>query len=187
MLCRKLKHILARFRDDRRGSITVEMVLCIPLLFWVAAASYEFFEIHRYKSAREKATYTVADMLSREMAPVNDTYIDNAKTLFDLISNDDGTNQLRISVVRYDADSDTYSISWSEVRGTGRMSALVDADVTTAHSTLPIMNDGEELILVESRSSYAPILSVGFDDTVPIGTRVFTAIRFAPQVVWASG
>ena len=177
-----LHRLARRFRGEQDGSVMVETVICLPLLIWGVVASYEFFEVHRYKSAREKATYTVADMLSRESASVNDQYIDNAMTLFDAISNDSGVNQLRVSVVMYDLDEDEYSIWWSETRGTGDMIDLADADVRTAHAVLPILNDGEHLILVESESDYQPTFNVGLGSEVPIATRIFTKIRFQAQL-----
>lgn len=156
-----MKHFLARFRDDERGSVMVETVIVLPLLVWSLVATYEFFEIHRYKSVRQKATYTIADMLSRETADVTASYVDNTMVLFDAISNDDGVNQIRLSVVKYDENSDTYSISWSQVRGTGELAPLQDSNVQSAHSTLPLMDDGQELVLIESRSSYVPTLKAG--------------------------
>lgn len=177
-----LKYHLQRFRDDTRGTIMVETVMTLPLLILGMALTWEFFEIHRYKSAREKATYTVADMISRENDVITETYMDNTKTLFDEIAFDGGTNQIRVSIIRYLADDDEYEVSWSEVRGSGQLNALIDSDVATAHNDLPIMNDGEELILVESVSNYQPVFTVGFGDGVGIDTRVFTSIRFAPQI-----
>lgn len=177
-----LKRLARRFRGEEDGSVMVETVICLPLLVWALVATYEFFEVHRYTSAREKATYTIADMLSRESTSVNDTYIDNALKLFDEISNDNGTNQLRISVVQYDLDEDEYSVWWSELRGTGDMMVLQDADVRTAHAILPILNDGEQLILVESESKYQPTFKVGLGASVPIDTRIFTKIRFLSQL-----
>ena len=178
-----LKHRLTRFRDDTRGTIMVETVLSLPLMFLVLTLTFEFFEIHRFKSSREKATYTIADMISRENDVITDTYMDNTKTLFDEIAHDDGINQIRVSIIRYLADTDEYEVSWSKIRGVGSMNVLVDADVATGHDELPIMNDGEELIIIESKSTYDPIFEVGFDsDGVNIATRVFTSIRFAPQI-----
>ncbi|WP_397543491.1 TadE/TadG family type IV pilus assembly protein [Roseovarius salis] len=182
MLWLRFKHLIASFREDTRGSFLVESVIALPLLFWTLAATYEFFEVHRYKSVREKATYTIADMLSREQSVVTDIYIDNAKILFDDVANDDGVNQLRVSVIRYLAADDQYEVAWSEVRGTGGMAALQDADVATAHDQLPAMSNGEEVILVESRSSYDPSFDVGLSDGINISTRVFTSLRFAPQL-----
>jgi len=178
-----LKYALLRFRDDTRGSVMVEAVITLPLLVWMLAATYEFFEVHRYKSVREKASYTIADMISREQTePVTPAYMDNTKTLFDEITNDDGANQIRVSIIQYDEDDDEYFVHWSHVRGTGGLSALTDSDVASAHDTLPIMNDAEQLILVESASAYSPAFEVGLNDNISIDTRVFTAIRFAPKI-----
>ncbi|MEO1139973.1 MAG: pilus assembly protein [Pseudomonadota bacterium] len=185
LLYARVKVSLRSFWDDVTGSLMVETVLAIPLLFWAAAATFDFFEVHRYKSVREKATFTVADMISRETSATGLTsiYLDNTKILFDEISNDDGINQIRISIIIYDADTNTYRISWSETRGTGPFSPLTDGQVQNAHDDLPAVSDGEEIILVESSSVYAPLFNVGLND-VTIGTRVFTAIRFSPQICY---
>lgn len=177
-----LKHLLTTFRDDERGSFMVESVIAFPVLFWTLCATYEFFEVHRYKSVREKATYTIADMLSREQSVVNDVYIDNLKILFDEIANDTGDNQLRVTIVRYDGNDDEYDVEWSEVRGTGRLTPLQSSDTANDHARFPQMNDGEELIVVESISQYDSLFDLVFEDKINIDTRVFTSIRFAPQL-----
>lgn len=185
MLYARFKTFLQSFWEDARGTLTVEAVITVPLLFWATAATFDFFEVHRYKSVREKATFTVADMISRETSSTGLTsiYLDNAKILFDEISNDDGANQLRVSVISYDADEDEYSVAWSQIRGVGKLTQLTDGDVRNAHDTLPSVDDGEEIILVESTSKYEPLFNVGLNDVV-IDTRVFTAIRFAPQICY---
>lgn len=183
MLLARVKVAWSEYWEDTRGSMMVESVLSLPLLFWVMAATFEFFEVHRYKSVREKATYTVADILSREnsAAGITGTYLDNALVLFNEMSNDDNANQLRVSVIRFNGTDNKYEISWSHTRGTGPLTALTTADVQSAHSSLPILDNGEEIILVESQSHYNPLFDVGLDDFV-IDTRIFTAIRFSPQL-----
>lgn len=180
----RLKSVLSRFRDDCAGSFTVELVPLVPLIFMVIAGGYEYFEVHRYKAVREKATYTVADMISRETSNegVTTIYLDNMLTLMNLITNDDGIGQMRVSVVKYDADEDEYAISWSHVRGSGTFVPLTDADVAQSHAELPTLNDGEEVIVVETLSEYDPVFNAGLTDPMTITTRRFTAIRFTPQV-----
>lgn len=181
-----LRSLLARlavFRDDTRGTMTVEMVVTLPLLIWALVATYEFFEIHRYQSVRDKATYTIADMLSREEIGINDIYIDNAKTLFDQITNDTGVNQIRISVIEFVDDDDEYVTQWSEVRGSGLFTPFAeDEEFPGGAQTLPIMTDGEVVVLVESRSLYRPLLDLVFDDEIPMSTRAFTSLRFSPEL-----
>lgn len=182
MFWHDLKLHLQEFRDDERGSFIVEAVIALPILFWGLAATFEFFEVHRFKSVREKATYTIADMLSREQDVVTEVYMDNAKALLDVIASDDGVNQLRVSVVRFLANDQEYHVVWSRVRGTGPLDALNDADVAADHDRLPIMADGEEVILVETVSRYDSLFEMVYKDAFNIETRVFTSIRFAPQL-----
>jgi len=182
MFVPRLKALLQRFRDDTRGSITVETVIALPLLFWAAAASYDFHEIHRYKSAREKATFTVADMISREQLPITNNYMDQTRQVFNDMVGDGENNQIRISVVEYNANDDVYELKWSESRGTGDLEPLMDEDVRTAHDTLPILTDGQQIILVEAFSTFNSLFSVGLSIPVDIETRIFTAPRFAPKV-----
>ncbi|MEL7011742.1 MAG: pilus assembly protein [Pseudomonadota bacterium] len=177
-----IKSYICDYAEDERGTAMVETVLTLPMLFWGLTAMFEFFEIHRFQSTRDKASYTIADMISRENDVITDIYIDNAMTLFNEIADDYATNQIRISILEYDEDDDEYQVNWSEVRGTGSMAELEDIDVFDEHDTLPVMNDGEQLILVESSSNYRTVFDMGFSDTMSVTTRVFTSIRFAPQL-----
>ncbi|MFX0544863.1 TadE/TadG family type IV pilus assembly protein [Roseovarius sp. S1116L3] len=164
----------------------VEAVITLPLLIWAVGATYEFFEVHRYQSARDKASYTVADMVSREMLSITPTYLDNAKTVFDTMANDTGDNTLRVSVIKYDADADEYSVKWSHVRGAALLRALTTDEVKNNHAKLPIMRDGEELIIVDSLSSYPPLFDIWVGDNINVSTHVMAIPRFAPQINWSN-
>ncbi|PVA10248.1 hypothetical protein DC366_08340 [Pelagivirga sediminicola] len=176
------KSWLARFRSEERGSVTVEAMITLPLLIWAIGATYEFFEVHRYNSARDKASYTIADMISREQDDITPIYLDNAKTVFDTIANDMGANSLRISVIKYNTDDKTYFIKWSQVRGTDALKQLKTEDVENAHAVLPKLRRGEELIVVESQSIYPPVFKVGMGDNLKVRTYVTTSPRFAAQI-----
>lgn len=177
-----LKSRLARFCRDTRGVVTVEMVISLPLLIWGLAATFEFFEVHRYKAMREKATYTVSDMFSREQASVNAAYLDGAHALFNSITNDTSDVQLRISVVTYEADRDRYSVVWSRTRGSGPMGQLSNSDVRSGAVPLPEMLDAQQIVLVESHSKYDPLFRVGLDRDMPVHTSQFMGLRFAPRL-----
>ncbi|SEK54431.1 hypothetical protein SAMN05421666_1046 [Roseovarius nanhaiticus] len=176
---------LTRFRSEERGSVMVEAVITLPLLIWALGATYEFFEVHRYQSARDKASYTIADMVSREMSAVTPTYLNNAKTVFDTIANDGVPNSMRVTLVKYDSDENVYSVKWSHVRGATYLRALTDSDVKTAHDRLPQMRDGEELVVVDSLSKYEPMFDIGLGTGMNVSTSVMAIPRFAPQINWS--
>jgi len=182
MVYARVTSFLARFRDCAKGAITVEAVIIVPILFWALQATFEFFEMYRYKSVREKATYAIVDLISREQAAIDQPFLDGSKQLFDDFTNDLGDNQLRVTVVTYSLADDEYAVVWSQTRGEGPMNPLQTADVATAHDSLPTLANGRQLIIVESWSDYEPGLSVGFDSSIPVVTRVFTSPRFVAQI-----
>jgi hypothetical protein len=142
--------------------------------------------MYRAQSVRDKATYTMADILSRETAVVDDTYIDNAKRLFDSITDDRSPNDLRITVVRYHLDAatgiDEFELRWSETRGSGGLDPLTADDVRDAHDVFPVMVNGQDLIFVENFATYQPVVTNGITEDVPINTRMFMTLRFASQL-----
>lgn len=185
---RWLTHIARRLRGlrrDERGTVAVETVIVAPLLILGLFFSYEAYGLFRQQSLRDKATYAVADILSRETAIVTDTYIDNVKRVFDMMAGN-SDSQLRISVVRYrntpSQGIDEFDLRWSEVRGEGPMSAMTDTEVRDAHDTFPIMQDGEEIIFVESRGRFASPVTTGYFTNSLLNTEMFVIPRFAPQI-----
>ena len=106
------------------------------------------------------------------------------QTFLNMVSNDTGDNQLRVTIVKYDVEEDEYTVKWSEVRGDGGMLPLEDADAEAQRDRLPLMNDGEEVIVIDAASLYAPFFRLGVIDPTLIESRVLTSPRFAPQIVW---
>jgi Flp pilus assembly protein TadG len=182
MFLQRLKNLLTDFRKDVNGSSVVETVISLPLLFWATAATYEFHEVHRYQSAREKATYTIADMISRERLAITSNYLDRTLTVFQDMTNDDGENQIRVSVVEYDEDTEKYEVFWSKTRGTGTLEDLDNTDLNEQTERLPVLTEGQQIILVEAVSVYTPGFKVGLGDALNVETRIFTAPRLVPQV-----
>lgn len=188
MFLRRAKHALGRFWHQDAGTASMETVIMFPFLFMALVFSYEYYDMFRYKSVREKAAYTVADMLSRETAVVNDDYMDNVKTLFDMITRDAGDNQVRVTVIRYHLDPsqniDEFDLRWSEVRGTGPLAALTEADVANAHDAFPELANGQDLILVDTASQYNPRITTNLVSDSDVRIRMFVPLRFAAQLCY---
>jgi len=70
------------------------------------------------------------------------------------------------------------------VRGTDALKKLETTDVKVAFDKLPILRGGEELIIVESLSTYRGVFKVGLSDDLKIRTNVKTSPRFVPKIDW---
>ncbi len=183
MLGRLIRHLRA-FRDDTRGSVTVEFALMAPLLFWTYCGGYAFFDAYRQSAVNLKAAYTIADLISRETRALNDTYIDSMYSMTQLLTRTNSPLSMRITVVRWDADTDRYHFDWSEARG-GGIGAMTNDDMLQIENRLPVMPDEERVILVETWNTWHPPFQIGIGTTV-LDNFVFTRPRFAPQVIFSN-
>lgn len=178
-----LRQRLRHFLTDTRGTVAIEAVIALPVLFWVFLASFVYFDAYRQSSINIKAAYMVGDMLSRETSSVDDDYLDGMKSLFDYLAGSARDTKMRVSVIQWDEEDDAYLRDWSQTRGA--VSALNNNDLSGLADNLPILSDNERVILVETWSRYEPPFSVGLNER-DMYNFVFTSPRFAPLLPWAN-
>jgi hypothetical protein len=172
---------LTAFRDDTRGTVTVESALMIPMLFWAWATMYVFFDAYRQTSVNVKAAYTISDMVSRETTPINPAYMNGAYALLELLTRSPEPTKLRVTVIRWDNVNQKYKMDCSKTKG--NIGALTNTAVGGMASKLPVMVHNERLIFIETWSKYSPPFRVGLQEQ-DLYNAVFTRPRFAPQVIW---
>ncbi|MFP4043694.1 MAG: TadE/TadG family type IV pilus assembly protein, partial [Rhodosalinus sp.] len=161
-MVRTVVHALLRFARETRASLTVEVVIVMPMLFWGFAASFVLFDMFRENSVNEKAAYTIGDMLSRETGFITPEYMDNTLTLLSTLTGKPASDLgIRVSVIRWDEEDDIYDLRWSQARGS--VAAHDAQDVEDWEDVLPVMVDEEQIILVESFIGYDQVLNIGVD------------------------
>ncbi|MGR3323056.1 MAG: TadE/TadG family type IV pilus assembly protein [Pseudooceanicola sp.] len=172
-----------RFARDTRGNVAIEAVILLPILFWAYLAMFSYFDMLRQQTLNEKASFTIADMLSRETDAINDTYVTNAHTLFKTMIRSDESSVLRVSVLRWNEDDDRFEVDWSEARGT---STVISDDVAAGMTDkLPTVPGGERVILVETWTTYQIPFKIGMQD-FEINSFTFVRPRFAPQLPFSN-
>lgn len=176
---------LARFRDDETGSITIETILILPALFWCYMGAFVFFAAFQTDSRNVKVTYTIADILSREVnEPITPEYLDSMFAIQGNLIGNREPRQMRVSAIRYLAPIDTYRVVWSQARGGG--SELTDAKLAQMRQDhLPIMYDGEVGIVVETANQYSPLFDVGLN-ALELDNLMILRPRFAPTLCWSN-
>lgn len=168
---------------DERGSFSIEAILMFPLLVWAFMGMYVFFEGLRESNINLKATYTVADLLSRETDLIDQDYLDGMNDVYEWLSRSTQPVAMRVTVVRYDEANDQHIQVWS--RGVNGKPDLTQAEVdvsVTPH--VPIMADADSAIVVETWATYVPIMDIGLT-TTDIYNIVVTAPRFSEQLLFA--
>lgn len=178
------KNRIARFAGETEGTVAIEAVIALPILFWAFLASFVYFDAYRQNSINIKAAYTVGDMLSRETNSIDGDYLDGMKSLFDYLAGPARNTKMRVTVLQWDEEDDAYIRDWSKTRGA--VTELTNNDLAALTNDLPIMADNERLILVETWSHYIPPFNVGLAER-DMYNFVFTSPRFSPLLPWSNG
>ena len=180
-----IKNLLRRFTRREEGTLSVEAVLVVPVLFFGIAATLVTWDAFKTLNTSQKATYTIADMLSRETNGVNENYLTATHELFGYLANSD-QNALRITVVDMKEDPDTkekeLNLVWS--RSVGGLPVFDKAE--QVENRVPLMAVGDQMILVESVQYWSPAFSMGLGDYTFREIAVMRP-RFSPQLVWTGG
>lgn len=179
---RRIKTYLRGFRDDDQGSIAVETVLILPILFWAYLSMFAIFDAYRQHSINQKASYTLSDVISRETTPLDSAYLDGTREMLAyLTANDVADVAIRVTSVKYDGTNKVYKRDWSHERGW--KSALSNNDVEALKDDLPIMPHNERVMVVETFVKYNPPFNTGLQER-EIHNFVFARPRYAPRVLW---
>lgn len=165
---------LAQFRDDARGSLSVEAAMILPLLTWFYVGSFVWFDAFRVQNTNLKASYTIADMISREFNPVSDSYLNGLNTVFDYLTYSNHPTYVRVTVVHCTSPAPTdpndpdpcmddgardLELCWSWA--TDGRPAHTAASLAGFIDKIPLMPRGDEIILTETFMAYEPSFSVG--------------------------
>lgn len=185
--------VFARFLRDERASMSVEAALIAPLLFWGFLATYSYFDLYRVRNVALKSNYAISDLLSREAQTIDANYLTGVSNLYRYLTRADSSSWVRVSVVYCEdgcavsgsenTQDRTLAADWS--RATPGIPTFSDTDINTHFDEIiPLIADGERVIIVETAMDYQPPFSA---ELTGIGDQVFNDIvitrpRFSQQL-----
>jgi len=182
---KSLRKSIRFFLEDVKGSLSVEAALAFPMLVWVFSAMFVYWDAFKMQNNNLKATYTIADLLSRETLPITQNYLNGVDRLFTYMTVSNHDAKIRVSVIskklKPDGTTTFLNLEWSHSTD-GLAVANTAADL---ESVVPVMAVGDQLIVVETLMVYEPVLSVGLPADI-YGNVVVVRPRFVPQVLWQS-
>lgn len=198
------------FAKDSRGSVSIETLIIVPILFWALVATVVFFDGFRVRTQAQMAAQNVADALSRETNIFTAAYLEGMNDVYDFLVNTRHPTRLRVSSVIWNSAEQRNALQWSY--GTRDLAALPDTTfqllqeqdyealqalfaaeeggsfTASAQAPRPDLAErippvlpGEALILVEAFTLWSPFMDVG------VGRMRFSPVavtrpRFSPWV-----
>ena len=156
-----MKRLVLRFVHDTRAVVALEAVIITPILAWLFVGSFVFFDAFRTYNTSVKATYAIADVLSRQQDTVYASDIEGLASVFQNISYDIEGTSLRVTQIIMN-HAGAYRVD--ESIATGGMARLFNSNIPDIEDRLPIMAPGDAVILVETTLPYRPAFNVGLND-----------------------
>jgi Flp pilus assembly protein TadG len=204
-------HPFGRFTRETRGSVSVEMIIVLPLLIWALAATVVFYDGFRTRYHAQMAAQTVADIMSRETSLFTASYVEGMNEVFDFLVDASIPTRIRVSSVIWDSVNERNRLQWSYA--TRDLSALpgntfelmqaedydtlraqfgddesfsfasADAQMPTTDlpSRIPPVLPGEAMLLVETFALWTPFANVGMGE-IRFTPVVAVRPRFAPWI-----
>ncbi|MER5172767.1 hypothetical protein [Thioclava sp. GXIMD2076] len=156
---------LSRLRHNEDGSIPIEAVFgYLILTVWVFLA-FQFYDAFRTKGEVARASYDVADILSRERSAIGPAYIAGMKKVFDFASRSsfDGQTSLRVTLITCGAKNNTNVcdgvdkfVGVDESYSPDGLTPQTKKSLKTQADRIPILGAGDTAVIVETIYRYRP-------------------------------
>jgi Flp pilus assembly protein TadG len=169
-----LNSFLRKFRRDQRGSIIIESYIFLPVMIFSFVAFSISWDSLRAVNLAQKATFTVADIVSRETRQITTSFMINYIRVLGYTA--EIPNQitpanmasapvaLRITSVNFTEGATagapgTFTVAWSMTSSAARLPALTNQTLQAITAKIPSLLNGDNILVVESQLTWTPILS----------------------------
>lgn len=180
-LARRIPAPLRRFLREEDAAIVAEAVIVLPLLLWAYIALFVYWDTFRSINTMQKATYTIADMISRQRTGINSAYVDGAQSVLDYLIDDGVVSTLRVTSVTYSQANDRFEVHWSRTTDSVKLPALTTVSLQNYAAQIPVMTPGDYVVIVEVILPYTPAFNVGLSAQT-FSQFVVTRPRFLPCI-----
>jgi hypothetical protein len=204
---------IRKFLTETRGSMAVEAVLILPVMSLMFIFFNVYWDAYRSKNLAQKATYTIADIISRERAQIVPNYAKSFVRVFNYAAEVPGTLNvtnygtsaaiIRVTSVTFtdgedEDDEGQVNMVWSISSDPNRMPEWTNDTINAIVGQIPAMLDGDNIIVVESRMRWQPKFtaamaadllgesSTGWFTARDIETMATVRPRFVPRVCFSN-
>ncbi|MCB1400285.1 MAG: hypothetical protein KDJ82_10660 [Rhodobacteraceae bacterium] len=181
---RHLRQYARQWLSSTRGSMPVEGMMGMLLLIGWFAVSFQFYDAFRTKAINTRASYTVADLISRESDLVGPKYVAGLQKVFNYITNSNAAKQtwIRVTLIYCDAydnrpcDGVSKEFSLENSYATDGKAKHTKTTINQEAFRIPKMPVGDTAVVVETSYFYNPFLGIGEREFRTGGNTMFTRI-----------
>jgi hypothetical protein len=200
---RSPRSLLRRFIRAEDGTLIAETLMVLPFMCWAYMAMFVYWDAYRSVNNVQRATYSIADMLSREMRTIDAPYITGLRNLMEYMIDSDQDSKMRVTSIAWSGINNRFEVLWSN-SPSGAMPALTTATLANfadcanmasapQRCRIPAMMDGDTAIIVETEVQFFAAFAVPFynittanqiidDGRQTIKQFVVTRPRFVPRI-----
>ncbi|MEM1265010.1 MAG: hypothetical protein AAGI50_03240 [Pseudomonadota bacterium] len=166
--------MIQRRLSDQQGTVTIEFVILVPVLFAWLLGSFIYFDAYRSRALSSKVANMLSDLAAREVV-ISDAGVDEFYTIQRrMLPRRVAGSWMRISSICYREERDAegevtrsdYLLHWSVVEDA--YFDPTDADATPnilpyqtndalPEDVLPLMADGDSVLLTEIEAVWEPV------------------------------
>ncbi|CUH40749.1 hypothetical protein JSE7799_03484 [Jannaschia seosinensis] len=175
----------SRFLSNEDGSMSIEAVLVLPLLCFLFMAGFSYFDGYRRDATMSKATYAVADLLSRRRDVVRPFDLEGLENIYEtMVFSTEEETYMRFTEIERVPDADGgLQITWSYA--TDGQKAMSDRALDLLKGRIPRFDIGKRVLLVQAYTIDQPDFRVFLPDRIVdtihlVSARYERCIAFSP-------
>jgi hypothetical protein len=162
----RFRNSLQGYIRDERGVMLAEFLIMLPLIIWGFIALVVYWDVFRTINTTQKAAYSISDLLSRQEVITPD-FVEGLQDVLTFLTPDTAPSRMRITSFEFNAGNpaittdDQYVVLFS-CSPEDRETTLLDQDALKLRSSeIPIMDNLDSMILVETWVDYTPDFDIG--------------------------
>lgn len=167
----RLRQSLRAFSRDERGVLLVEFLFLVPMMIWAFIALVVYWDVFRTINVSQKAAYSISDLMSRQVI-VKQTFLDGMDDILAFLTPGASASRLRITSLRFDAGptnattDDKYVLVFSH-SSSSSIPKYTQTSIQPLKTMIPILDNTESVIIVETWVDYAPDFDIGVLNMAP--------------------
>ena len=170
----RFRNSIRSFAKDESGVLLAEFLILLPIMMWGFLALFVYWDVYRTINVSQKAAYSIADLLSRQVV-VTTNFIDGLQGVLAFLTPGAQQSRMRITSFEFDEGTDikpawdaddSYVLLFSRSPG-GAVLPYTQTQIQDLQPFIPDMDDLDSVVLVETWVDYSADFDIGILEFAP--------------------